>query len=101
MGLQKIWLKFQMVCNINIFPNLPAIRNTGCSKKNVIKSTVFLTDLKKHYQPFNNLYTKFFKENQAKPARSAIGVKELPFKALVEMEVILTTWKFNKKYIIS
>lgn len=52
---------------------------------NVVKSTVFLTDIN-DFAAVNEVYAKFFKEPY--PARSAIGVASLPLGAQVEVEVI-------------
>src|ERR1700744_2962191 len=52
---------------------------------NVVKSTVFLTDLA-NFAGMNEVYAKFFTENF--PARSTIQVSALPKAAHVEIEVI-------------
>ena len=52
---------------------------------NVVKSTVFLTDLG-NFAGMNEVYAKFFTENF--PARSTVQVNDLPKGAGVEIEVI-------------
>ena len=52
---------------------------------NVVKSTVFLTDLV-NFAGMNEIYAKYFTENF--PARSTIQVAGLPKGASVEIEVI-------------
>jgi 2-iminobutanoate/2-iminopropanoate deaminase len=52
---------------------------------NVVKSTVFLTDLA-NFAGMNEVYAKYFTENF--PARSTIQVAGLPKGASVEIEVI-------------
>jgi 2-iminobutanoate/2-iminopropanoate deaminase len=52
---------------------------------NVVKSTVFLTDLA-NFAGMNEVYAKFFADNF--PARSTIQVAGLPKGASVEIEVI-------------
>jgi 2-iminobutanoate/2-iminopropanoate deaminase len=52
---------------------------------NVVKSTVFLTDLA-NFAGMNEVYAKYFTENF--PARSTIQVAGLPKAASVEIEVI-------------
>ena len=52
---------------------------------NVVKSTVFLTDLAK-FAGMNEVYAKYFTENF--PARSTIQVAALPKGASVEIEVV-------------
>ncbi len=49
----------------------------------VLKCTVFLTDIA-NYKPFNDVYHTFFTTEP--PARSCVGVKELPGNSPVEVE---------------
>ena len=66
--------------------NLEAILNeAGCSFDNVVKSTCYLADMS-YFAEMNAVYGKFFKGDY--PARAAFAVKELPKKALVEIEMI-------------
>jgi 2-iminobutanoate/2-iminopropanoate deaminase len=57
----------------------------GLTFANVVKSTVFLTDLN-NFAGMNEVYAKFFTENF--PARSTIQVAGLPKAAAVEIEVV-------------
>ncbi len=59
----------------------------GSSLDSVVKTTVFLRHLS-DYGPMNETYAAAFGDHR--PARSAIGVAELPFGALVEIEA----WAF-------
>ena len=52
---------------------------------NVVKSTVFLTDLA-NFAGVNEIYAKYFTENF--PARSTVQVAGLPKGATVEIEVV-------------
>lgn len=52
---------------------------------NVVKSTVYLADMSL-FGPMNEVYAEHFKA--VYPARAAFAVKELPKKALVEIEVV-------------
>jgi 2-iminobutanoate/2-iminopropanoate deaminase len=68
-----------------IFKNIKAVlEEEFCDLNNIIKTTVFLTDMK-NFKKMNEIYEKNFKNH--KPARSTIGVKELPKDAVVEIEV--------------
>lgn len=62
-----------------------ALSGVGLSPMNVVKSTVFLTDMG-NFQAVNSLYAAAFGDH--KPARSTIQVSALPLGALVEIEVI-------------
>ncbi len=66
--------------------NLEAILNeAGCTFDNVVKSTCYLADMS-YFAEMNSVYAKYFGGDC--PARAAFAVKELPKKALVEIEMI-------------
>ena len=66
--------------------NVKAIlAEAGLSVDNVVKTTVFLSDMA-NFVPMNEVYGQEFQKTY--PARCAFAVKELPKKALVEIEVI-------------
>lgn len=66
--------------------NLQAILEAaGCTFDNVVKSTCYLADMS-YFGEMNTVYAKFFTGDC--PARAAFAVKELPKKALVEIEMI-------------
>ena len=68
------------------FANVKAIlAEAGLSPANVVKTTVFLSDMA-NFAPMNEVYAQFF--SAPFPARSAVAVKELPKQALVEIEVV-------------
>ena len=71
---------------IQVFNNIKAIlAEAGYSLDDIIKTTVFLTDMA-DFSAMNEIYVTQF-EN-AFPARSAVAVKTLPKSGLVEIEVI-------------
>jgi 2-iminobutanoate/2-iminopropanoate deaminase len=57
----------------------------GLSRDNIIKTSIFLTDLN-NFAEVNTAYVEFFKEPY--PARSTVEVSKLPKGSLVEIEVI-------------
>lgn len=57
----------------------------GLTTANVVKTTVFLSDMA-NFGAMNEVYAKAFTEPY--PARSAVAVRELPKGVLVEIEVI-------------
>ena len=66
--------------------NISAIlKADGLSLGNVVKTTVYLTDLS-HFARMNQIYEKYFSEN--KPARACVQVAALPKGAKVEIEAI-------------
>ena len=69
-----------------MFANIKAVLNAaGLDFANVVKTTVFMTDLAQ-FSTLNGIYAQYFPENP--PARSCVEVSSLPKGALVECEVI-------------
>ena len=62
------------------------IEAAGLTMDNVVKTTVFLSDMN-NFAAMNGVYAEFFTEGKY-PARSAVEVARLPKDALVEIEVI-------------
>ena len=70
-----------------VFENLKAIvAAAGASFDDVVKATVFLTDLS-HFALVNKVMAEYFREPY--PARAAVGVSALPRGAQVEVECIV------------
>ena len=61
------------------------IRECSFSVKDIIKTTVYLTDMGK-FAEMNEIYSRFFDGH--KPVRTAVEVKSLPKGALVEIEAV-------------
>ena len=71
---------------LQIFKNIAAILNeAGMTLDNVVKTTVFLTDMA-DFADMNEVYATQF--TGTFPARSAFAVKTLPKNAPIEIEVI-------------
>jgi len=67
--------------------NVKAIlAEAGLTMKNVVKTTVFLSDMN-NFAAMNGVYATFFEEGSY-PARSAVEAARLPKDGLVEIEVI-------------
>lgn len=70
-----------------VLDNLAAVAAAaGASLDDIVKVTVYLTDLG-HFALVNEVMSAYFKEPF--PARAAIGVAALPRSAAVEMDAIL------------
>ena len=70
-----------------VFKNLRAIVSAaGADFDDVVKATVFLTDLS-HFALVNKIMAEYFREPY--PARAAVGVASLPRGAQVEVECIV------------
>ena len=76
---------FELECE-QVLINLEAIlKASGSSMSNIIKLTVYLTDLSK-FDILNNVFSKYFKDYL--PARSTVEVSKLPKDSRVEIEAI-------------
>lgn len=72
----------------------------GTSLQNVVKTTVFLTDMN-HFAAMNECYAQVFAAADCAPARSCVAVAELPRVAdkplLIEIEAVATLSAVVKK----
>ena len=70
-----------------VLKNLLAVLNAGGAKaKDVIKTTIYLTDLK-NFQIVNEIYSNFFNVEKP-PARACVEVSSLPKGVLIEIDCI-------------
>ena len=70
-----------------VFMNLRAVTAAaGATLEQVVKLTVFVTDLA-NFAKLNEIMGSYF--NEPYPARSAVGVSQLPRGALIEIEAIV------------
>jgi 2-iminobutanoate/2-iminopropanoate deaminase len=60
------------------------LASEGATLSDVTKTTVFLRHLGSDYARMNEVYIELFADHR--PARSAVGVADLPIGALVEVE---------------
>lgn len=69
-----------------ILDNIGALlRSIDCSYENIVKTTIFLTDMN-DFNKVNEIYASYFEENP--PARSCVEVANLPKNAKIEIECI-------------
>jgi len=70
-----------------VLNNLKAVLAAGgAGLEDVIKTTIFLTDLN-NFQIVNDIYSKFF-ENEPSPARACVEVSSLPKGVLIEIDCV-------------
>ena len=70
-----------------VLKNLLAVLNAGGAKaEDVIKTTIYLTDLK-NFQTVNSIYGDFFK-GDTPPARACVEVSSLPKGVLIEIDCV-------------
>jgi 2-iminobutanoate/2-iminopropanoate deaminase len=69
-----------------VFDNLKAVlQSAGADFRHVVKATVFLKNLS-DFQKLNGIYGEYFGDH--KPARSTVGVAQLPLDSLVEIDLV-------------
>jgi 2-iminobutanoate/2-iminopropanoate deaminase len=69
-----------------VFRNLEAVLNeAGSGFDRVLRATVYLTDLA-NFQRLNTIYAEYFGSHR--PARTTVGVSQLPKGAAVEIDLI-------------
>ena len=72
---------------IQVLKNLLAVLDAGGAKaKDVIKTTIYLTDLK-NFQTVNSIYSNFFNVDNP-PARACVEVSSLPKGVLIEIDCV-------------
>ena len=70
-----------------VFENLKSVcLASGGGLNDIVKLNVFLTDLT-NFSKVNEIMASYFDEPY--PARAAVGIKELPRAALVEMDAVM------------
>ncbi len=70
-----------------VFENVRLVlEDAGACWDDIVDVTVFLTDMKRDFQTFNELYAESFQSNR--PTRTTIEVGALPTPIAVELKVI-------------
>ena len=70
-----------------VLKNLLAVLNAGGARaEDVIKTTIYLTDLK-HFKTVNDIYSDFFNVKNP-PARACVEVSSLPKGVLIEIDCV-------------
>ena len=72
-----------------ILANLETIlKSRGMGREDVVSVHIHLTEFKRFYDRMNSAYAGFFDKGRL-PARSCVGVSNLPRGALVEMDFVV------------
>ena len=73
----------------SVFKNVKMIlEDAGSNWDNLIDVTVFLTNMKDDFNKYNELYGKYFKDNQ--PCRTTVEIISLPTPIAIELKCIAT-----------
>lgn len=72
-----------------VFDNIKAVlASAGASLKDLIDVQVFLTDIKKDFKTFNQVYAEYFPDSNVAPTRTTMGIAGLPTPIHVELKVV-------------
>ncbi|HET7588100.1 MAG TPA: RidA family protein [Gammaproteobacteria bacterium] len=73
----------------SVFDNVRAILEAaGSSWDKLVDVTVFLTDIQRDFQTYNELYAEYFRDNQ--PCRTTVEINRLPTPIAIELKCIAT-----------
>ena len=73
----------------SVFKNVRMVLEDAGSKwENLVDVTVFLTNMKDDFETYNQIYTKYFKDNQ--PCRTTVEISSLPTPIAIELKCIAT-----------
>jgi 2-aminomuconate deaminase len=65
------------------------LEDAGASWNNIVDVTVFLTDMKKDFPTYNELYAEYFAgAGKPNPTRTTVEVTALPTPIAIELKVI-------------
>ena len=71
----------------SVFKNIrTVVEESGAKWKDLVDVTVFLTNMEKDFDTFNNLYEEYFKD--ISPCRTTVEVKSLPTPISIELKCI-------------
>lgn len=71
----------------SVFRNVrQVLEDAGSSWDKLVDVTVFLTNMKKDFKAYNNIYAEYFRDNQ--PCRTTVEIKSLPTPIAIELKCI-------------
>lgn len=77
---------FEMQCHA-VFANVRAVlESAGVSWDALVDITVYLTDMKRDFETFNNIYAEYFSADG--PCRTTVEVNRLPTPIAIELKCI-------------
>lgn len=79
---------FEAQCH-SVFKNIKIVlENSGSSWENLVDVTVFLTNMKRDFVKYNEIYSTYF--SNVRPCRTTVEVKSLPTPIAIELKCIAT-----------
>jgi len=81
-----IQFDFESQCR-SVFDNVNAVLiASGSNWDKLVDVTVFLTDMKRDFKKYNEIYAEYFKDNQ--PCRTTVEISSLPTPIAIELKCI-------------
>lgn len=82
----QIEFSFGAQCR-SVFDNVRTVLEaSGSSWDKLVDVTVFLTDMKRDFKLYNEIYAEYFKDNQ--PCRTTVEINSLPTPIAIELKCI-------------
>ncbi len=84
------WKVFDPEAQIrSVFDNVKIVlEESGSSWDQLVDVTVFLTDMKRDFELYNEIYAEYFESNR--PCRTTVEIKSLPTPIIIELKCIAT-----------
>jgi 2-aminomuconate deaminase len=71
----------------SVFQNVRRVlEDSGAKWGDLVDVTVFLTDMKRDFHTYNQIYADYFRDNQ--PCRTTVGIDSLPTPIAIELKCI-------------
>jgi 2-aminomuconate deaminase len=75
----------------SVFENVRLIlEEAGSAWENLVDVTVFLTDMKRDFAKYNELYAEYFGRLEHRPCRTTVEINRLPTPIAIELKCIAT-----------
>lgn len=71
----------------SVFQNIKIVlESAGAKWEDLVDVTVFLTDMQRDFQTYNEIYAEYFGDNQ--PCRTTVGIDSLPTPIAIELKCV-------------
>ena len=78
----------------SVFKNVRLVlEDAGTSWENLVDVTVFLTNIKKDFEKYNQIYAQYFENSQ--PCRTTVEIASLPTPIAIELKCIATVKSYQ------
>lgn len=75
----------------SVFANTKAILEShGSNWESLLDITVFLVDMNRDFQTFNQVYAEYFPDSATQPCRTTVEINRLPTPIAIELKCVAT-----------